>query len=505
MPSNLPKQIKSSISKFASEVERRMNAWVGSRDPAAFRAMELAVAASARAVADEITSHVLGAIVRDPALQAEASNAARSARPGYYRHGGRRTSTVTLLGGKQVCLDVEYLKPNRRSSPRKRRQGKRGKGGTGVYPILAALGIWFGVTPALAGEVCRQVSDSDSVRTGRSALARRGIVVGHERTLRIVNLTSQRAVTQRQRWLQAVRDAEARPGPLAGKRVVVAVDGGRIRERVASRSGRRRQKTGHRGYKAPWREPKQLVIYVINSRTGDVEQSFCPVYDATMGDCDDVFDMLAGYLKALGAHEASRLIVVGDGAKWIWDRAKPLADAVGVPAAKLVETVDWFHAVETLHTITNVPAQWPKEKRERWVARAKRALHKGDTDRVAALIDELAVGRRAKEVSKHRDYFVRNRHRMQYASFKKHNLPLGSGAVESAVRRVINQRLKACGTFWILQNVEGMLMLRSYLKCGRFDDLIDWSLATAASWWPPATAARDLKRGPLLHARSTAP
>ena len=44
-----------------------------------------------------------------------------------------------------------------------------------------------------------------------------------------------------------------------------------------------------------------------------------------------------------------------------------------------------------------------------------------------------------------------------------------------------------------------MLLLRSYLKCGRFDDLIDWSLASAAPWWPAATFVRDLDRGPLLH------
>jgi len=83
---------------------------------------------------------------------------------------------------------------------------------------------------------------------------------------------------------------------------------------------------------------------------------------------------------------------------------------------------------------------------------------------------------------------------------KRQHLPLGSGAVESAVRRVVNQRLKACGTFWLEDSAEGMLLLRSYLKCGRFDDLIDWSLASAAAWWPSASGSRDLDRGPLLHA-----
>ena len=365
--------------------------------------------------------------------------------------------------------------------------------------MLAVLGIWFGVTPAVAGEVCRQITDSDSVRTGRSALARRGIALGHQRTLRIVNRTSQRAVEQRQCWLASAR-AVARSGPLAHKRVVVAIDGGRLRERLPTRNGRRRAKTGHRGYDTPWREPKQLVIYVIDNRTGTVEQSFCPVYDATLGDCDAIFGMLAGYLKALGAHEASRLIVVGDGAKWIWERAAPLAETLGLPKHKLVQVIDWFHAVEVLHTIAEVPARWSKAQRDRWVARAKNALHKGATDLVAAMIDELAIGRRAKEVAQHRDYFVRNHDRMQYAAFKKQHLPLGSGAVESAVRRVVNQRLKACGTFWLEDSAEGMLLLRSYLKCGRFDDLIDWSLASAVAWWSPASGSRDLDRGPLLHA-----
>ena len=502
MPSNLPKQIDKTVADFTSVVERRLRQWTKARDPAAFRAMELEVAAEVRTVADEISAYVLQSLVGDPTMQAESSATARRAYPGRYRHGGRRTVKVTLLGGKQVSVDVEYLKANRRSARRKRRNGNRAEGGSGLYPVLAVLGIWFGVTPALAGEVCRQVTDSDSVRTGRSALARRGIVLGHQRTLRIVNRTSQRAVEQRQRWLESARGAAARSGPLAHKRVVVAIDGGRLRERRPALNGRRRA-NGHRRYDAPWREPKQLVIYTINNRTGDVEQSFCPVYDATLGDCDAVFEMAAGYLKALGAHQASRLIVVGDGAKWIWDRTDSLAIALGLPRHKCIAVIDWYHAVEVLHSIALLRAQWSKAQRDRWVGRAKKALHKGNTDRVAEMIDELAVGCRAKDIAKHRDYFVRNHDRMQYAAFKKQHTPLGSGAVESAVRRVVNQRMKACGTFWLEDNAEGMLLLRSYLKCDRFDDLIDWSLATAAAWWPPAARSRDLDSGPLLHTDTT--
>lgn len=500
MPSNLPKQIATSVAKFGERVKERLDGWAAAVSPTAFRAMELEVAAQTRELADAISAHVLRAIANEPRTQAVASRCARRHGARARRHGGRRRTRVTLLHGTQVELTLEYLKPNRRAARTKRANGNRGAGGGGLYPVLAMLGIGSGVTPALAGEVCYQVADSDSVRTGRAALARRGIALGHQRTLRIVNQTSRRAVAQRQAWLDQTRDAPARPGPLADRRVLVAVDGGRLRERQPTRCGRPR-KSGHRSYATPWREPKQIVIYTLNDH-GKVADSFAPVYDATLGDCDAVFDMLHGYLAALGAHEAAELIVVGDGAPWIWNRAAALGKALGLAEDQLVEVIDWFHAVETLHTIAKVP-RGSNDDRDRWLTRATRALAAGDIDRVLALIRDIAVGRRARLINEHRDYFARNRDRMQYALFADANVPRGSGAVESAIRRVVNQRLKGAGTFWLEHNAEGMLLLRSYLKCRRFDDLIDWSLSTAASWWPVAACSRDLSRGPLLHVSPT--
>src|SRR5262245_35090426 len=55
--------------------------------------------------------------------------------------------------------------------------------------------------------------------------------------------------------------------------------------------------------------------------------------------------------------------------------------------------------------------------------------------------------------------------------FAARSIPLGSGSVESAIRRVVNMRMKGNGTFWRRDNAEIMLLLRSYLKAGRLDDL----------------------------------
>ena len=57
--------------------------------------------------------------------------------------------------------------------------------------------------------------------------------------------------------------------------------------------------------------------------------------------------------------------------------------------------------------------------------------------------------------------------------------------MESAVRRVVNLRMKSNAKFWLVENAQAMLLMRSYLKAGRFDDLIDWSGAMAVPWWCP--------------------
>jgi hypothetical protein len=61
---------------------------------------------------------------------------------------------------------------------------------------------------------------------------------------------------------------------------------------------------------------------------------------------------------------------------------------------------------------------------------------------------------------------------MQYQQFRDQHLPCGSGHGESAIRRVINLRLKAPGTFWTRPMAECVLFLRAQLLSGRWDILL---------------------------------
>jgi len=48
-------------------------------------------------------------------------------------------------------------------------------------------------------------------------------------------------------------------------------------------------------------------------------------------------------------------------------------------------------------------------------------------------------------------------------------LPQGSGAIESAIRRVVNLRLKSPSVYWYRENAEALLMLRAYYKAEKWN------------------------------------
>ena len=194
-----------------------------------------------------------------------------------------------------------------------------------------------------------------------------------------------------------------------------------------------------------------------------------------------IFDAVV--LRALGVAQATQLIFVGDGAKWIWERTEMCAKDLGLSPDQIVEVIDWSHAVSVLHKIINARKKWAVGEQDRWLRRAKKWLYAGQIERLLKAIDALAVGCRAGDISEHRGYFAHNVQRMQYQSFVEAKVPIGSGYVESAIRRVINMRMKSNGMFWLEVNAQGMLLLRSYLKAGHFDALVDWSLSQAVSWW----------------------
>ena len=78
-------------------------------------------------------------------------------------------------------------------------------------------------------------------------------------------------------------------------------------------------------------------------------------------------------------------------------------------------------------------------------------------------------------------YFQTHAARMQYDKFRAAGLPIGSGSIESGVRRIVNLRLKGASLFWLPENAEAILYLRCQIKSGRWVQFVKAVLTQWAS------------------------
>jgi hypothetical protein len=156
------------------------------------------------------------------------------------------------------------------------------------------------------------------------------------------------------------------------------------------------------------------------------------------------------------------VVVLGDGAPWIWHLA-------AAHFGERTEIVDFYHAAEHVWTIAHTLWGTGSAAATSW-ARAR--VHELRAHGGAAVLAALR-GCRAPTADGHsllqreRGYFQRNLARMDYPAFRARGLPIGSGAVESAAKHLVQLRLKRPGARWSEAGARAILTLRARLLSGR--------------------------------------
>lgn len=417
-----------------------------------------------------IMTWILNTRLQDKTFQRYAKREIMPRKSKQYRQLTNLNTPIRTLFGNVVKPKLRYYTPERKRG-RKRKWGKRGKNGSGVFPALEVLGIRFGTTPALAGEVARSVADGPSMEAAQERLSHGGISLDIKVIRRISEAFADIGLAIRDAWL---KEDDPHNTPLItetesfrGKRVLISTDGGRIRIRKNKRGRIANGKKRH-GYNTNWREPKLITIRTIDDE-GKVIREADPIIDGTIGGPDSIFGLLHAHLVARDIQHASEIICAGDGAPWIWNRMIGLFDNLKVDASKVNFVLDFYHAVEHLSTVADGKRGWNKRKRRKWLKRMRKKLKQGGVDEIIDELNDLARGRNAKAVKRESRYFEENKERMRYDVIIDKKLPIGSGAMESGIRQVVNMRLKSAGMFWNMENAEGFLHLRCYLKTKRWE------------------------------------
>jgi len=258
-------------------------------------------------------------------------------------------------------------------------------------------------------------------------------------------------------------------GPLA---VVLGVDGCALGMQV--REHRRRVVAGQTLPPLPaieeghFREVKTGVLLLPQERLEPSPGRRSVVRRALvtcLGDADRIFGRLWAKLCELGwMGPQTVVVIVGDGAEWIWNRAKMFPSRC--------EILDFWHAIEKAWTYARLRYGESSHHAARFISRVADDLRAGRVEAVIARLRSLDVQscEQREALDDLIKYYDDNQSRMHYDDYLRLGYGIGSGAVESSHKQVVHARLRQAGMRWSEEGARHLLALRVLLLNGQ------WSL-----------------------------
>lgn len=272
---------------------------------------------------------------------------------------------------------------------------------------------------------------------------------------------------------QGIRSIIRADESMENKRVVVMIDGGRSRTRLANGYY---TMGGNPRFDTDWREVKLLAILVLDEN-GKIERKELPLYDITVNDIGQAMSKLTEALILLNVAASKEVQFISDGATCFWKRIEQVFEAANVESHKITYSLDYYHAVEHLSDLVYEMANNSLSEKERknWFTELKGLLWSGDIEQLLTKV-RLFCQEECKEIKDKLlteiNYFEKHKNRMRYHFFRSKKWLCGSGAVESAIRRIINLRFKSPSSFWLIEHLEPLSFLRATFLAGRWKILL---------------------------------
>lgn len=243
-------------------------------------------------------------------------------------------------------------------------------------------------------------------------------------------------------------------------RLYGSIDGGRVRTRAP------------KGEEQPWREVKIGAWFQargVPPSHPDEEwtiQAHDISYYTDICPAEDFGALFWASGAACGAENAAELIILADGAQWIWE-------LVDLHFPHAIQIVDWFHACEYLRPVAK-QAFDDSVQQQQWLKSTRDALWHGELETViAACQAHVNPDLPAKHDAAQRavTYYTNNQHRMHYETYRQQGYQIGSGTIESAVKQIAAQRMQVSGARWNLESACLVAKARAAYLSRQWDDL----------------------------------
>jgi hypothetical protein len=171
--------------------------------------------------------------------------------------------------------------------------------------------------------------------------------------------------------------------------------------------------------------------------------------------------------RQCGLEQAQQVVVLGDGAPWIWNLV-----AEHFPEA--VQIVDLYHAKAHAWDVAHAVFGRGTAVGTAWATHACSLLEQGQSEALVSAIRALPPiapepGQARSIPERAVDYFTTNAQRMRYPLFRAQGMHIGSGIAEAACKTIVSTRAKRCGMRWTPEGLDVLLPLRTAVLNGTYD------------------------------------
>lgn len=231
----------------------------------------------------------------------------------------------------------------------------------------------------------------------------------------------------------------------------IMTDGAAVNTRVEDENG------------STWRENKTVIVFTdkdLIKRKDGGNIIVNKEYAAFIGSAEEFRGYVLSAAVNAGYGKVREVVVIADGAAWIRNMVKEL-----FPEA--IQILDLFHLKENIYTYAKHRFGQDEKKYVPWAEGVIGQIEKGEASDVLKLLpteESLPAG-----VVNLRTYIMNNIDKVNYPAYKEKGYFVGSGAIESANKVVVQRRLKQAGMRWSVSGAQALLTLRAKVESNLWD------------------------------------
>lgn len=239
-------------------------------------------------------------------------------------------------------------------------------------------------------------------------------------------------------------------------KLYIMTDGLQVNTRVEDENG------------STWKEMKLGLVFCdkdVISKGKDSHIITKKEYVSYFGGVNEFKKVLFAAAARAGYGKIAELVVVGDGAAWIWNMCEEL-----FPDA--VQILDFYHLSENTHNYSKLLYIEDEVGRKRWVKEVLDAVTTGKVDDAIKHVESRRPDKVPDGIVNLYTYLTNNRDRINYKYYKEKGYYIGSGAIESGNKMVIQQRMKQSGMRWSVNGGQYVAVLRTKHESNKWNDVV---------------------------------